>query len=204
MRFDSPGFDPEMVAVLEYRLEVAFTIASKQAGDDPDGLRRKLAAAVMEGANAGIHDPERLVNVALRALPAFRENSTGLADHQGASRAHSGEAPCRSPTKATIRRPECSDRSRVPSDDLRKRLALAIMEGADTDLGNQDELIDFALKSLPELRGRLANQISGASKSSTVPSTSRCSRTMPPSMVSGRSISARCSSEPALSDDRSG
>ncbi len=44
-----------------------------------------------------------------------------------------------------------------PTDDLRKRLALAIMEGADTDLCDQDELIDFALKSLPELRGRLAN-----------------------------------------------
>jgi hypothetical protein len=44
-----------------------------------------------------------------------------------------------------------------PTDDLRKRLALAIMEGHDTDLGNQDELIEFALRSLPELRGRLAN-----------------------------------------------
>lgn len=44
-----------------------------------------------------------------------------------------------------------------PTDDLRKKLAVAIMEGADTDLGNADELIDFALKSLPELRGRLAN-----------------------------------------------
>lgn len=75
MRFESPSFDPEMVAVLEYCLEVAFTIATKQAGDDPDGLRRKLATAVMEGANAGIHDPERLVNFALRALPAFTENS---------------------------------------------------------------------------------------------------------------------------------
>jgi hypothetical protein len=44
-----------------------------------------------------------------------------------------------------------------PTDDLRKRLALALMEGHDTDLRNQDELIDFALKSLPELRSRLAN-----------------------------------------------
>ncbi len=44
-----------------------------------------------------------------------------------------------------------------PNDDLRQRLALAIMEGHDTDLGNQDELIDFALRSLPELRGQLAN-----------------------------------------------
>ncbi len=42
-------------------------------------------------------------------------------------------------------------------DDLRKRLALAIMEGADTDLGNQDDLIDFALRSPPGLRARLAN-----------------------------------------------
>ncbi|QJP13278.1 hypothetical protein G3545_06205 [Starkeya sp. ORNL1] len=51
----------------------------------------------------------------------------------------------------------CRATGSPPSDDLRKRLALAIMEGVDTDLGNQDDLIDFALRSLPELRARLAN-----------------------------------------------
>ncbi len=75
MRFVSLGFDPEMVAVLEYCVETAFAIAKHHAGDDPEGLRQKLASAVIEGANSGFHDPERLINFALRALPAFRENS---------------------------------------------------------------------------------------------------------------------------------
>ncbi|MDF2994694.1 MAG: hypothetical protein K0R27_331 [Xanthobacteraceae bacterium] len=45
----------------------------------------------------------------------------------------------------------------LPSEDLRQRLAIALMEGAEADLSNQDELIDFAVKSLPEFRKRLAN-----------------------------------------------
>lgn len=45
----------------------------------------------------------------------------------------------------------------LPSEDLRQRLALAIMEGAEADITSRDELIDFALKSLPEFRARLAN-----------------------------------------------
>jgi uncharacterized glyoxalase superfamily protein PhnB len=44
-----------------------------------------------------------------------------------------------------------------PTDDLKQRLALAIMEGADADISTRDELVDFALKSLPEFRSRLAN-----------------------------------------------
>jgi hypothetical protein len=44
-----------------------------------------------------------------------------------------------------------------PDDDLRQRLALAIIEGAETDIANVDELVDFALTSLPEFRSRLAN-----------------------------------------------
>lgn len=43
------------------------------------------------------------------------------------------------------------------SDQLRDRLALAIIEGAETDIGTKDELVDFALSSLPEFRSRLAN-----------------------------------------------
>jgi hypothetical protein len=45
----------------------------------------------------------------------------------------------------------------LPSEDLRQRLAVAIMEGAESDIGTKDELIDFALRSLPEFRARLAN-----------------------------------------------
>ncbi|HSI14305.1 MAG TPA: hypothetical protein VK961_19805 [Chthoniobacter sp.] len=44
-----------------------------------------------------------------------------------------------------------------PSEDLRNRLAIAIMEGADSDIGNKDDLIDFALRSLPEFRVQLAD-----------------------------------------------
>lgn len=51
----------------------------------------------------------------------------------------------------------CQVTGSPPTDDVRKRLALAIMEGADADIGNQDDLVDFALRSLPELRNRLAN-----------------------------------------------
>jgi hypothetical protein len=45
----------------------------------------------------------------------------------------------------------------LPSEDLRQSLAVAIMEGAESDLGNKDELVDFALTSLPEFRRQLAN-----------------------------------------------
>lgn len=44
-----------------------------------------------------------------------------------------------------------------PDDDLRQRLAISIMEGADLDIGNSDDLIDFALRSLPEFRKELAS-----------------------------------------------
>jgi hypothetical protein len=45
----------------------------------------------------------------------------------------------------------------APDDDTRQRLALAIIEGAETDIANIEELVDFALTSLPEFRSRLAN-----------------------------------------------
>ena len=75
MSFSSRGYDPEMVSVLDKSLEVALLIATPQVKGDVGALRHKLAAAIMEGANAGMHDTERLVNFALRALPAFRESS---------------------------------------------------------------------------------------------------------------------------------
>jgi hypothetical protein len=75
MSFSSRAYDPEMVSVLEKSLEVAFLIAATHVNGEAEALRRKLASAIMEGANAGMLDTERLVNFALRALPAFRENS---------------------------------------------------------------------------------------------------------------------------------
>lgn len=51
----------------------------------------------------------------------------------------------------------CRVTGSLPSEDLRQRLASAIMEGANSDIANRDELIDFALRSLPEFRVRLAN-----------------------------------------------
>lgn len=51
----------------------------------------------------------------------------------------------------------CRVTGALPSEELRQRLASAIMEGADAEIGNKDELIDFALRSLPEFRARLAN-----------------------------------------------
>ncbi len=71
MSFSSRAYDPEMVSVLEKSLEVAFLIATTHVNGDADALRRKLASAIMEGANAGMLDTERLVNFALRALPSF-------------------------------------------------------------------------------------------------------------------------------------
>lgn len=44
-----------------------------------------------------------------------------------------------------------------PGEDLKQRIALALIEGADCEIGNQDELVDFALRSLPEFRAALAN-----------------------------------------------
>lgn len=73
MSFNSRGYDPEMVALLQECLEQAFA-ASREHGE-VDGLRQKLASAVMEGANVGIRDKDRLVEFALRALPAFRERA---------------------------------------------------------------------------------------------------------------------------------
>ncbi len=77
MRFESPSFDPGNgcpCLITAWRWP-SRSPPNRLAAIDPDGLRRKLATAVMEGANAGIRDPERLVNFALRALPAFTENS---------------------------------------------------------------------------------------------------------------------------------
>lgn len=51
----------------------------------------------------------------------------------------------------------CRVTGALPSEELRQRLASAIMEGAEADIANKDELIDFALGSLPEFRRRMAN-----------------------------------------------
>lgn len=51
----------------------------------------------------------------------------------------------------------CRTTGALPSEDLKQRLAIALMEGAEAEIGNQDELIDFALRSLPEFRKLLAN-----------------------------------------------
>jgi hypothetical protein len=51
----------------------------------------------------------------------------------------------------------CRVTGSLPSDDLRQRLAIAIMEGAEADIGNREELIDYALRSLPEFRRTLAS-----------------------------------------------
>ena len=51
----------------------------------------------------------------------------------------------------------CRVTGNLPSEDLKQRLALAIMEGAESDIGNKDELVDFALTSLPEFRRQMAN-----------------------------------------------
>ena len=51
----------------------------------------------------------------------------------------------------------CRVTGSLPSEDLKQRLAVAIMEGAEADIGNRDELIDFALRSLPEFRARMAS-----------------------------------------------
>lgn len=48
-------------------------------------------------------------------------------------------------------------RGEPASDEVIQRLAAAIMEGADSDIGTRDELVDFALASLPEFRSALAN-----------------------------------------------
>jgi hypothetical protein len=64
-----------MVSILDKSLKLALLIATPQVNEDAVALRHKLAAAIIEGANAGMHDTERLVNFALRALPAFRETS---------------------------------------------------------------------------------------------------------------------------------
>lgn len=45
----------------------------------------------------------------------------------------------------------------LPSEDLKQRLAASLMEGANCDITNEDDLIDFALRSLPEFRARMAN-----------------------------------------------
>ncbi len=51
----------------------------------------------------------------------------------------------------------CRVTGSLPSEDLRQRLAVALMEGAEAEIGSSDELIDFALRSLPEFRRQLAN-----------------------------------------------
>ena len=51
----------------------------------------------------------------------------------------------------------CRVTGSLPSEDLRQRLAAAIMEGAESDIGSKDDLIDFALRSLPEFRRQMAS-----------------------------------------------
>lgn len=48
-------------------------------------------------------------------------------------------------------------RGEPASHEVIQRLAAAITEGADSDIGTRDELVDFALASLPEFRSALAN-----------------------------------------------
>ena len=50
----------------------------------------------------------------------------------------------------------CRVTGSLPSEDLKQRLAVALMEGAEAEIGNRDELIDFALRSLPEFRKIMA------------------------------------------------
>ncbi|MDF2998904.1 MAG: hypothetical protein K0R27_4541 [Xanthobacteraceae bacterium] len=51
----------------------------------------------------------------------------------------------------------CRVTGAMPGEDLRQRLAIALMEGADYRIGSRDELIDFALRSMPEFRKSFAS-----------------------------------------------
>ncbi len=68
------GFEPEAVEMLDCALDLACTRAAQRTPMN-DGVRSMLAAAVLEGARQGIHDPEQLASFALQALPAFRQAS---------------------------------------------------------------------------------------------------------------------------------
>ncbi|WAC27040.1 MULTISPECIES: hypothetical protein [unclassified Ancylobacter] len=66
-------FDPETVALLSR----CMTRAESEAGtfgpqDDSQDRRTRLAAALIEAASQGEKDEERLVDFALRVLPAYR------------------------------------------------------------------------------------------------------------------------------------
>ena len=66
------AYSPEDVALLERVLEDVCICAEPHV-DMNDGVRRLLAAAILEGASLGVRDRERLANFALRVLPTFRK-----------------------------------------------------------------------------------------------------------------------------------
>ncbi|QJP12973.1 hypothetical protein G3545_04455 [Starkeya sp. ORNL1] len=77
MPFMSQGYDPEMIALLEECLNSACAATVGSADHIPDDeLRRRLAAALLEGAGYGMTDREALIGFALSALPTFREALT--------------------------------------------------------------------------------------------------------------------------------
>jgi hypothetical protein len=77
MPFMSQGYDPEMIALLEECLNSACAATVGSVDHVPeDELRRKLAAALLEGAGYGIREREALIGFALSALPTFREAMT--------------------------------------------------------------------------------------------------------------------------------
>lgn len=77
MPFMSEGYDPEMIALLDECLNSACAAALGSVDHvSEDELRRKFAAALLEGAGYGIRDREALIGFALSALPTFREAMT--------------------------------------------------------------------------------------------------------------------------------
>lgn len=66
-------FDPETVELLSRCMSRAERQAdSFSPEDDPSGRRTRFAAALIEAASQGETDETRLVDFALRVLPAYR------------------------------------------------------------------------------------------------------------------------------------
>lgn len=73
MGFSHESFDPEAIAFMDDCLETACMLATHLPGAAFDEtIRRKLAAALIEGLALGLNERDALVGFALRTLPAFR------------------------------------------------------------------------------------------------------------------------------------